>query len=106
MTYQVHLTEKEEQDIRDIYEYIAQVLMAPMNASSFFNRIAETVLSLNEMPERHQVYKIGGDGEEIRFLITGNHIIYYWADMSAGQVNVIRILYGGMDIDKELDSWV
>ena len=66
---------------------------------------AEVVLSLNEMPERHQVYKTGSGGEEIRFLVTGNHIIYYWTDTSAGQVNVIRVLYGGMDIEKELDSW-
>ncbi|MBQ6504268.1 MAG: type II toxin-antitoxin system RelE/ParE family toxin [Flexilinea sp.] len=106
MTYFVHLSEKPDRDIRDIYEYIAQTLYAPMNAATVFNRISEAILSLNEMPERHQIYKTGSNGEEIRFLVTGNHIIYYLVDHSKAQVNVIRVLYGGMDIDKELDSWV
>ena len=105
MKYLVHLSEKSEQDIRDIYEYIAYTLLAPMNAETVFNRITNAVLSLEELPERHKIYKTGRNGEEIRFLVSGNHNSYYWVDHSTSQVNVVRILYGGMDIDTELDSW-
>ncbi len=34
MKYLVHLSEKSEQDIRDIYEYIAYTLLATMNAET------------------------------------------------------------------------
>ncbi len=103
MKYLVHLSEKSEQDIREIYEYIAYTLLAPMNAETVFDRITNAVLSLSEMPERHKIYKTGKNGERIRFLVSGNHIIFYWVDHSANQVNVVRILYGGIDVDRELD---
>lgn len=104
MSYRIQLSDKSDRDIRGIYEYIANTLLAPLNAVTVFNRITEAILSLREMPERHKVWKTDSNGEEIRFLVSGNHIIYYWVDKSALQVNVIRVLYGGMDIDKELDS--
>lgn len=106
MNYRIQLSDKSERDIRDIYEYISNTLLAPLNAATVFNRITKAILSLNKMPERHKIYKTGSNGEKIRFLVSGNHIIYYWIDESALQVNVIRILYGGMDIEKELNSLV
>lgn len=103
MTYRIRLSERSDRDIRNIYEYIAYTLLDPLNAVTVFNRITEAILSLSKMPERHKIYKTGGNGEEIRFLVSGNHNIYYWVDFSAHQVNIIRVLYGGMDIDKELN---
>ena len=57
MKYSVYLSKKSENDIRDIYEYISDILLAPMNAESVFARLTKAVISLEEMPERHQVYK-------------------------------------------------
>ena len=54
MKYSVYLSKMSDNDIRSIYEYIANVLHAP----------------------------------------------------TAFQINIVRILYGGMNIDKELDPWV
>ena len=100
MNYRIQLSDKSERDIRDIYEYISNTLLAPLNAVTVFNRITEAILSLRTMPERHKIYKTGSNGEKIRFLVSGNHIIYYWTDHSALQVNVICI----MVVDKEPES--
>ena len=32
MTYRINLSDKSDRDIRDIYEYIANTLLAPLNA--------------------------------------------------------------------------
>lgn len=50
--YTVKLTAEASKDMEQIYDYIAWSLLAPESALNQYNRIAEAVLSLNQMPER------------------------------------------------------
>jgi len=57
MKYKVALTNQAETDLRDIYEYIAFVLLEPEIAINQLERIEKFILSLDEMPERFSVFQ-------------------------------------------------
>ena len=50
--YKTHITDEALNDIESIYEYIAEELLAPDTAMGQYNRIADTIETLDQMPER------------------------------------------------------
>lgn len=100
-------TAQARQDLRDIYEYIALELLAPETATGQTQRIIKMIRSLGEMPMRHQLY-----GEEpwhsrgIRFLPIDNYLIFYLPEEPENIVNIIRIMYGGRDVRRQLSEMV
>ena len=47
--YKVEITKEALQDMEDIYNYIAIDLLAPDNAMGQYNRIADEILSRNDL---------------------------------------------------------
>ena len=72
-------THRAQNDLHDIYEYIAFTLLSPENAASTVRRIIETVRSLEQLPERNPLY---GDepwsSRGLRFAATRNYLIFIW----------------------------
>lgn len=107
MNWDIVYTAQARQDLRDIYEYIALELLAPETATGQTQRIMKTIRSIGEMPMRHQLY-----GEEpwnsrgIRFLLVDNYLIFYLPEESQNTVNIIRIMYGGRDVRRQLSETV
>lgn len=107
MSWDIVYTAQARQDLRDIYEYIALELLAPENATGQIQRIMKTLRSLEEMPMRHQLY-----GEEpwhsrgIRFLPVDNYLIFYLPEELQNTVNIVRIMYGGRDVRRQLSETV
>lgn len=109
MAYELDIvyTAQARQDMRDIYEYIALELLAPETAAGQTQRIMQTIRSLGEMPMRHQLY-----GEEpwhsrgIRFLPVDNYLIFYLPEEPQNTVNIIRIMYGGRDVRRQLSETI
>lgn len=103
MSWDIVYTAQARKDLRDIYEYIALELLVPETATGQTQRIMKTIRSLGEMPMRHQLY-----GEEpwrsrgIRFLPIDNYLIFYLPKEPQNTVNIIRIMYGGRDICRQL----
>lgn len=63
------------------------------------------IRSLDEMPQRYKLY----DDEPwhsrgLRTLPVNNYLIFYLADEEKAVVTVIRIIYGGRDISKQLSE--
>ena len=56
MSYEVTLTPEAKRDLREIYRYIAVELQSEQNANGQLDRLEETILKLDEMPERFRVY--------------------------------------------------
>ena len=56
MIYEIKITDQADNDIRNIYEYIAYELQSPENANSQLKRIEKCIMSLCDMPERHRFY--------------------------------------------------
>ena len=58
MIYEIKITDQADNDIRNIYEYIAYELQSPENANAQLDRIEKCIMSLHDMPERHRFYDI------------------------------------------------
>ena len=97
MIYRVKLTERAQQDQRDIYEYVAFTLLEPGVARNLKNRIVDGIKSLREMPCRYPVYQEEPwKGRDLRRINIGNYSSFYFVTEDA--VQVIRNVYGGKDI--------
>jgi toxin ParE1/3/4 len=63
----------------------------------------DAVKSLNEMPMRYSLYRTESwNSRKIRFIPVNNYIILYLPDEEKQIVNIVRIMYGGRDISKQL----
>lgn len=103
MSYSVAYSEKARQDIRAIYEYLAVALQAPETAASQIKRIMMCIRKLNEMPLRYKLYEDEPwHSEGIRFFAVDNFLVFYLPDTQDLSVDIVRIMYGGRDISKQM----
>ena len=98
--YKVSYSPLAQDDIRAIFTYIAFELQAEQAAQGQVNRIREAVRKLDTMPERHEIV----DWEpwssmEMRKLPVDNYIVFYLVDSDDMTVTVIRVFYGGRNIE-------
>ena len=87
-------------DLRSIYSYIAFRLKERETASRQTGRIRREIRALSVMPERYASV----DWEPwasmgMRRLPIGNYVVYYLVDQAKCLVSVVRIFYGGRDIE-------
>lgn len=101
--YEVIMTPAAEEDLRDIFTYIATELFEPQTAQKLCDRIQNEILGLDAMPERHAVYqKEPWEERGLRSMPIGNFVVYYIVRKSDMTVHIMRILYGGRDIEQQL----
>ena len=102
MIYKVQLTPEAKNDLRCIFEYIAHDLQSVQNAIGQLNRLEREIISLNQMPERFRIYdKEPWRSRNLRIMPVDNYLVFYIPN-DKGIVTVIRIMYGGRNIDKHL----
>ena len=99
--FKVSYSPAAQDDIRAIYTYIAFELEAEQAARGQVDRIRDAVRKLDTMPERHETV----DWEPwssmgMRKLPVDNYIVFYLVDNNDKTVIVIRVFYGGRDIEK------
>ncbi|GAB2024281.1 type II toxin-antitoxin system RelE/ParE family toxin [Lactovum odontotermitis] len=113
MSYDVRTTPQSEKDLRDIYEYIAFNLQAPHNAVKQINALEEKILSLSTMPERFRRYlEEPWKSRNLRIMPVGNYLVFYipvveYTENESnenGLVTILRVMYGGRDIQKQLSQ--
>lgn len=103
MIYQVILSDAANRDLRNIFEYIFYELKAPQSASGMLDKLEKAVLSLEEMPNRHRIIeREPWLSRKVRLMPVGNYVVIYYVDDNKYEVNIMRIIYGGRDIDAEL----
>ena len=104
MSFEIRITQEAADDLRSIYKYIAEDLLAIQNAEGQLDRIEKGILSLTELPERFRAYeKEPWLGRGLRIMPIDNYLVFYKPDDDSKQVTIIRVLYGGMDIEKQLN---
>ena len=92
-------------DLREIYRYIAMELQPEQNANGQLDRLEENILKLDEMPERFQVYgREPWRGRNLRVMPAGNCLVFYLPDHQLKTVTVLRVMYGGRDIEAQLSN--
>ena len=97
------LTTKAEADLDEIVSYIAVQLENPQAATGFLNKLQDAIHEACSFPESGALvvneflpYK------DIRKKLVGNYIMYYFTDMSAETVYILRVIYGRRNLDEIL----
>ncbi|MDR0854020.1 MAG: type II toxin-antitoxin system RelE/ParE family toxin [Clostridiales Family XIII bacterium] len=106
MIFGVEISEQANNDLRGIFEYIIFQLNAPRNAASQIDRLEEQILSLDQCPERFHLYnKEPWKTRGLRIMPIDNYLVMYIADNQRQIVTVIRVMYGGRDVDAQLERY-
>ena len=99
--YDVFISDRANEDMETIYKYIEETLLSPEAAIKQYNRIADAILTLEEMPERIKVMDSEPEHSKgFRQLIVGKYTVFYVIKFDT--VNVVRVLYSASDISKRL----
>ena len=103
MKYSVVLTEDAQSDLSAIFRYIAVELQSVQNASAQLSRLEKAIASLDQMPERYRVYdKKNLRERNLRIMPADNYLVFYVPSNDDLTVTVVRVMYGGRDIDGQL----
>ena len=105
MKWRMLYSARAKEDLQSIYEYIAYDLYEPDIASGQVRAIMNEISNLDEMPMRYRKYEAEPWlSKGIRIFSVGKYIILYQPEESSHEVNIVRIMYGGRDISKQLSE--
>ena len=105
MNFQVVLTKQAKADLISIYQYIAYDMQSPQTAEGQLFRLEKAIASLDQMPERYRVYEHDKWKERnLKIMSVNNYLVFYIPSQEEMTVTVMRIMYGGRDVDRQLDE--
>ena len=101
--YEVIITERAKQELKEIYDYISKSLMEENTADKLIDKIEKELLQLEDIPEGFSVIENyrKKDFEYIRLPIN-NYVAIYRIYKEKREVYIIRIVYGGRNYLNEL----
>ena len=106
MIFDVQVSKQADRDLRDIFEYIAFELLAPENAAGQLDRLEDAISKLDNMPEKYRRYeREPWKSRGLRVFPVDNYMVFYIPNMDSKVVTVIRVMYGGRDVDKQLREY-
>lgn len=106
MKFAIKITAQADNDIRNIYEYIAYELQSPENSSGQLDRIEKCIMSLDDMPERYRFYdREPWKSRGLHIVPVDNYCVLFIVDNDDRTVFIMRVMYGGRDIDDQLDNY-
>ena len=105
MKWKINYSEKSLADLDQIYEYICNELLMPETAVKQAEKIMEKIDSLETMPERYKIYEEEPwKLKKLRYFSVGNYLIFYLVNERENIINIVRIIYGKRDIEKQLND--
>ena len=105
MIFRVNITRQAEEDLRGIFEYIAYELHSFQNAFGQLGRLEEEIGSLERMPDRYRAYeREPWFSRGLRIMPVDNYLVFYVPCRDTQTVDVIRVLYGGRNLDAQLNQ--
>ena len=107
MVYDYRFTETAEQDLDDIFHYIATELDNPIAASSFMKKLESVIAEIRSFPKSGSLV----DNEfisvkDIRKLPISNYLLYYQFEETQESVVILRIIYGKRDLQQILQDCI
>ncbi len=103
MNWNIQYSDQAKRDLQAIYEYIANELLVPETANNQIGRIMKAIKNLDHMPERFKVYE--GEpwkSQNLRYFPVDKYIIFYLPKKVLKTVNIVRIIYAGRDLERQL----
>ena len=105
MGYRIIYTEESEQDLINIYRYIAINLSVPQTAKKQTDRIMDAINGLDEMHLKHKLYQNEPwHSKGLRVLPVDNYLVFYVVVEEEKLVAIVRIMYGGRNVELQLSS--
>lgn len=105
MTFDVRISHRAEGDLRGIFEYIAFDLKSMSSAERQLSRIERRLYELAEFPFRYRAYEKEPWRERgLRVMAVDNYLALYIPNQDAHVVDVLRVIYGGRDVDALLSG--
>lgn len=105
MSWKINYSARALEDLKAIYEYIAFELLVPETASSQVKRIMNSANKLDEMPMMYKVYHDEPwSSKGLRVFPVDNYIVLYLPREDLKTVNIVRIIYGGRNVNKQLED--
>ncbi len=100
MIFDVQISEQADRDLRGIYEYIAFELLAPENAAGQLDQLESAISKLDHMPDKFRRYdREPWKSRGLRVFPVDNYLVFYIPNEDTRIVTVIRVMYGGRDIE-------
>ena len=92
--YAVKLYARAYRDLDEIYAYIAGNLSSPDTALNMVDALEEAIFSLEEMPERGSIRRIGIYADAgYRQLFVKNYVIIYRVQKDKKEVHIVTVRY-------------
>lgn len=94
--YKVKLYARAYRDLMDIYSYISEMLVEPGVAEKMVNLLEDAIYSLEDLPERGAVRRVGNfANRNYRQLFIKKYIIIY--RVLQNEVHIVTICYAPSD---------
>jgi len=88
-----------------IGHYLSEILQAPRAARVQVARIATEISELGTLPKKFPTYDTDACGKlGLRRMNVDRFSVFYLLDDAASTVTIIRVIYGGRDIDRILED--
>ncbi|WP_310602584.1 type II toxin-antitoxin system RelE/ParE family toxin [Anaerosporobacter sp.] len=82
-------------------------LLVPETATKQVQRIMKNIRTLEQMPMHHQLFEDEPwRSQGIRYFLVDNYLVFYLPNESENMVSVVRIMYGGRDIRRQLKETI
>jgi|SRR5690625_2387521 len=99
--YKILITDNALSDMEKIYLYIAEQLQAPEAAMGQYNRIADTIETLDTFPERVKLMESEQERSlGLRQISVDNFSVFF--HIREDRVIITNVLYSASDISKRL----
>ncbi len=98
MIYKIRIMKPAQNDMREIYKYIAEELLNPYAAVRRISSIDEAIQSLKEKPARFPlVYDDYLASKGYRMIVVKTHLVFFVIRDEEKSVSIMRVLYGRRD---------
>ena len=105
MSFKIQYTETARRDLRNVYVYIAYNLLVPDIATGQVQKIMREIRKLDGMLMRFKLYEDEPwHSKGLRFFSVNNYLVFYLPKEQENTVYIIRIIYSGRDVKKQLDE--
>ena len=88
-------------------QYERKDMQTPENVSGQLDRLEACIMDLDHMPKRYRQYELEPwKSRGLRVATVDNYLVLYIPDDDTQVVTIIRVMYGGRDVDTQLNRFI
>ena len=88
-------------------QYERKDMQTPENVSDQLDRLEACIMDLDHMPKRYRQYELEPwKSRGLRGAPVDNYLVLYIPDDDTQVVTIIRVMYGGRDVDTQLNRFI